>query len=299
MTFAVATASYYLVERPIRSGSWHGWSARIAGPVVAGALAVVLLAVTAGATSRNEITAAEVSVPNSSTHPGGKHATTRPARILLVGDSVADSIAPGLAAAATANGFEFASAAVPGCGLASDRGERRDTASWQGPDPKCLPPWRERWASAVALYKPDIVIMMTTSMIDRRIDGVEIPFDTDAGLDLSRTEVADAIDVLGAGGATVVLPTRPYSRLGWPVAGMNLDRSGFNDRWMNLWNDDVLGAFSNDPTARIVDLNDFVNPGGALDLSGRPDGVHFDTEAANAIAAWLVPQLDLSKRKVD
>ena len=298
-TFAVATASYYLVERPIRTGSWHGWSARLAAPVVAGAMAVVLLAVTAGAASRNEITAASVKVPDASASSGGKYATTRPARLLLVGDSVADSMAPGLAALAAANGFEFASAAVPGCGLASDHGERRDAAFWQGPDPKCLPPWRERWASAVALYRPDIVIMMTTSIVDRRIDGNEIPFDTDAGLELSRSEVRDAIDVLGAHGATVVLPTRPYSRLGWPVAGMNLARSGFNDRWMDLWNIDVLGAFSNDPTARVVDLNGFVNPGGVVDLSGRPDGVHFDAGAADAIAAWLVPRLDLSERKVD
>jgi lysophospholipase L1-like esterase len=79
---------------------------------------------------------------------------------------------------------------------------------------------------------------------------------------------------------------------------MNLARSGFNDRWMDLWNIDVLGAFSNDPTARVVDLNGFVNPGGVVDLSGRPDGVHFDAGAADAIAEWLVPRLDLSERKV-
>ena len=42
-----------------------------------------------------------------------------------------------------------------------------------------------------------------------------------------------------------------------------------------------------------------MNPGGIVDLSGRPDGVHFDTAAAEAIAAWLVPQLDLSERAVN
>ncbi|MCJ7673232.1 MAG: acyltransferase [Acidimicrobiia bacterium] len=298
VTFTVATASYYLVEHPIRTGSWRGWSARLAAPVVAGAMAVVLLAVTAGATTRNEITAASVKVPDAAAS-GGQLSTTRPARLLLVGDSVADSLASGLASFAATNGFEFASVAVPGCGLATDAGEHRDAAFWQGPDPKCLPPWRERWASAVATYQPDVVIMMTTSIVDRRINGTEVPFDTDAGLDLSRSDVRDSIDVLGVGGATVVLPTRPYSRLGWPVAGMNLARSAFNDRWMDIWNNDVLGAFSNEPTARVVDLNAFVNPGGIVDLSGRPDGVHFDTAAAEAIAAWLVPQLDLSERAVN
>jgi len=297
-TFTVATASYYLVERPIRTGSWHGWSARLAAPIVAGVVAVVLLAVTAGATTRNEITAAGVKVPNSSKDHGPTQSKTRPARLLLVGDSVADSMATGFASLAAVHGFEFASVAVPGCGLASDNGERRDAAFWQGPDPKCLPPWRERWASAVATYQPDVVIMMTTSIVDRRIGGKEIPFDTNAGLELARSDVRDTIAVLGAGGATVVLPTRPYSRLGWPVAGMNLARSAFNDRWMDMWNNDVLGAFSNQPSARIVDLNRFVNPGGVVDLSGRPDGVHFDATAADAIAAWLVPQLDLSERKI-
>jgi hypothetical protein len=298
VTFATATASYYLVEHPIRTGSWRGWSARLAAPVVAGAMAVILVAVTTGATTRNEISAADVEVPSASTGSDGKQSATRPARLLLVGDSVADSMASGLASLAAANGFEFASVAVPGCGLASDNGERRDAAFWTGPDPKCLPPWRERWANAVATYQPDVVIMMTTSIVDRRINGNEALFDTQAGLDLARNDVRDAIDVLGAGGATVILPTRPYARLGWPVAGIDLARSGFNDRWMDLWNDDVLAAFQTDPSARIVDLNAFVNPDGAVDLSGRPDGVHFDAAAANAIAAWLVPQLDLTDRKV-
>jgi hypothetical protein len=40
--------------------------------------------------------------------------------------------------------------------------------------------------------------MMTTSMIDRRIDGNDSPFDSDAGRDLSRTDVRDAINVLDA-----------------------------------------------------------------------------------------------------
>jgi peptidoglycan/LPS O-acetylase OafA/YrhL len=297
-TFAVATASYYLVERPIRTGSWRGWSARLAAPALAAGLAVVLLVVTAGAVNRNDVTAAEVKAPKASTDTNPA-ARKRPARLLLVGDSVADSMAPGLAAAAAARGFQFASVAVPGCGLASDTNERRDAAVWTGPDPKCLPPWRERWASAVATYRPDVVIMETTSIVDRRVNGNEIPFDSGAGLDLARSDVRDAIDILGAGGATVVLPTRPYSRLGWPVAGMNLARSGFNDRWMDLWNQQVLQPFATDPRVKEVDFNGFVNPQGVVDLSGRPDGVHFDGEAANRIAMWLVSQLDLSARTTD
>jgi len=58
-------------------------------------------------------------------------------------------------------------------------------------------------------------------------------------------------------------------------AGLNRPAQG-NPRWVTL----------NDQGERV------------LTPEGRPDGVHFDAEAADAIAAWLVPQLDVSKRKV-
>jgi len=70
---------------------------------------------------------------------------------------------------------------------------------------------------------------------------------------------------------------------------------------MDLRDNDFLGAFSNHPSGRIVDLNGFVRLVAwstcRVDLSGRPDGVHFDAAAPDTIAAWLAPQLDLSESK--
>ena len=96
-TFTIATASYYLVEMPIRTGSWRGWRVRLAGPATAIGLVGVLLWGTAGAApAGTEVSARDLRPPRSHTGASRTSAAARPLRVLLVGDSVANSLAPGL-----------------------------------------------------------------------------------------------------------------------------------------------------------------------------------------------------------
>ena len=74
---------------------------------------------------------------------------------------------------------QFWDASVPGCGLASDVGERW-FAEWRGIDPKCLPGWRERWPRQIARSDPDVVVVLfgAQDAFDRRIDRRRGPIST-------------------------------------------------------------------------------------------------------------------------
>ena len=104
-------------------------------------------------------------------------------RIMLVGDSVAASLAPGLQREADARHFQFWNVAVPGCGLSSDVGNHWNGESWRPIDKVCLPAWRERWPRQVAQFRPDVVVMLVGAQdtFDRRINGSVVEFDTSGG----------------------------------------------------------------------------------------------------------------------
>ena len=57
MTFAIATVSYYAVERPIRTGAWRGWRIRVAAPTAAAVVAAALLIVTLEAPGQQVVSA--------------------------------------------------------------------------------------------------------------------------------------------------------------------------------------------------------------------------------------------------
>jgi peptidoglycan/LPS O-acetylase OafA/YrhL/lysophospholipase L1-like esterase len=295
VTFAVATASYYLVERPIRMGTWRTWSVRLAAPAAVIGVAGVLLWSTAGALPTVNISARDRAVPKSSI----REQPDVPAvpRVALVGDSLANSLAPGLVNSAGSSGFQFWNASVPGCGFATEEGEHLLGDQWLPPTANCQPTWRQRWPQLISQWNPDIVVMLgAQEAFDRRIDGNVVRYDTTAGADLLRTNLTDATHLLTAGGAHVVLLTGLYGKLGWPLH-IDLDRSGFNPNWIDRWDDIEREVAAADPThVSVIDLNAYLNPDGHWDetfqgVQARSDGVHLTPEAADIAARWLVPQL--------
>ena len=298
VTFTLSIASYVFVEEPIRRGAWRGWRIRVATPVAFTTVLAVLLVVTAGAPpALREVAAADVSTPTETIHPAGPGAT-EPTRILVVGDSVANSLAPGLERVAEANSLVVWNATVPGCGLASDEGDRL-MGDWIGPDPRCVPGWRARWPRHVAHWDPDIVVVLlgTQDTYDRRIDGHEYLFDTADGAALARRELEEAADILSAGGARVVLLTTPYYVLGWPQR-LTVERSYLNADWIDRWNALLVEVASRDPeSVMTLDLNRVIDPGGqwTWDVDGvrvrDDDRVHLSSEGADLATRWLLPHL--------
>src|SRR5581483_81167 len=138
-----------------------------------------------------------------------------PPRVLLVGDSLANSLAPGFQRLADQQGWVLWNASVPGCGLA-DEGEYW-IGIWQSQSDKCKPEWRQRWPAHIATFDPDVVVVLLGGhdTTDRLINGHVIKYDTPEGAQLEASDVRTAVKILSSQGARVVWLTLPYNKQGW------------------------------------------------------------------------------------
>ncbi|MFM8237933.1 MAG: SGNH hydrolase domain-containing protein, partial [Actinomycetota bacterium] len=293
VTVAVATVSYAFVEQPIRAGTFRVRRPRVLLPAGAAALVGAIVLATAGAVptefrpaSAGAIEAVPVTVPAAP-------------RVMIVGDSVAYSMAPGLRAEADRRGWRLWNVAVPGCGLSNDIGEHWDGVGWRPHETRCDPPWRDRWPLQVAAFRPDVVVMLvgTQDIFDRRINGQIVSFDTLAGTMLARADLDEAISILSAGGAKVVVLTTPYHVLGWPMR-IDESRSSMYAPWTDRYNSiqrSVVDAAGG--RAELRDLNRLLGPDGVwtdtvagIRVRNR-DRMHLSPEGAAFVASWLAPTL--------
>ncbi len=298
-TFTVASLSYYLVEMPIRRGTF---TARVVWRVTPAAIAAVLLTVivtTAGAPPPAvEVAARDLKAPEVlGARSNRVDAVEAPKRMLLVGDSLAGSLAPGFQRAADELGFELWNASVPGCGLA-DIGEYW-VGVWRTEAEACKPVWRERWPQHVAEFDPDVVVVLVGGhdTTDRLINGVVRKFDTPVGAALATHDIQLATDILSERDARVAWLTLPYSKQGWDHQ-IDHERSAFNDAWVNRWNLILRDATADAPDqTAVLDLCTFVDPEGTWTdtVNGvqvrMPDLIHFSDAGADLVAQWAVPQL--------
>jgi peptidoglycan/LPS O-acetylase OafA/YrhL len=318
VTFAVATVSFLLVERPVRHGSFpiRRRTVRVAVPVLAAALVGGLVASTAGAVpvELRPISAAQIAASRppppprpaaGGSEPVAAEAAARPMRIMLVGDSMSASVAPGLQREADARHFRFWNVAVPGCGLASDVGEHWDGESWLPIDERCLPSWRERWPRQLAQYQPEVVVMLVGAhdTFDRRINGSVVEFDTSAGERLATRDLHDAVTMLSKGGAHVVVLTAPYFVMGWPMR-IDTERSNLYKPWIDRYNSLQRAVVQRSSgRASVLDLNTFIDPDGVWTdtVNGvkvrTVDRMHLSAEGSHYVAEWIVSQLGLPNQR--
>ena len=305
VTFAVATASYFVVEVPVRRGALRGRAVRTAIPVLAVVLAIVVVASTARPVPETfqSVSASQLEAP--SPLPVVRARTTKatvhkraPLRIMLVGDSVANSLAPGLAATAKAHGYQFWNASVPGCGLGTDVGDRWFD-EWRGVYPACLPGWRDRWPHELTMFRPDIVVGLfgAQDAFDRRLNGHIVHFDTPDGDALATDDLRSATTLLSSRGAHVVLLTTPYYVMGWPQK-VQIERSPLNAPWIDRYNLLQRGvARHSGGRVSLVDLNRYLDPDGHWTDTVRGikvrtfDRCHLSPEGAAFVAHWLTPKL--------
>ena len=144
LTLVLASASYYLVERPIRQRRLHGWPRFALAPVAA----VVTAGIVVVATIPAVVVPAEAAAPSSqAVKVGGNTAVagsggyggqqpialptfgpSDPLRVTVLGDSVPNVAEPGLAAALGATGeITVTNATVDGFGLNRDLGAPWET----------------------------------------------------------------------------------------------------------------------------------------------------------------------------
>jgi peptidoglycan/LPS O-acetylase OafA/YrhL len=313
LTLLVATASYHLVERPIREGRWLRHAPRLV-PVAAVTVAVGLTVAAVGIATMPSTTlaagtspAAPIVVANPTARPSmrgtpgaapapmrrpGRRAGSQP-RVTVLGDSVAWTLGTYLP---PHPGIDVSVGAVEGCGIAL----LPDILQLGSPHtnyPYCTA-WPTIWRRAVNAEDPDVSVILLDrwELMDRKLNGVyqhvgQAPYDA-----YLTGQLDQAIAVASARGARVVLLTAPYThRAEAPGGGLYPeDEPARVDAWNRLLNAE---AAKHPATITVLDLNRLVCPNGTFTwsvngLRVRSDGLHFTPEGVQqVIAPWLLPKL--------
>jgi peptidoglycan/LPS O-acetylase OafA/YrhL len=319
-TVVVATASYLIVERPIRRGhALRGgpWAATV-GVVGVAACGVLVAVVTlaprlpqpAGGEGLPDRVAAGGGLAElrlEEPDRGGGHTSAsrqerphvhrvRPGRPVVVdvfGDSVAWSLVTYLPERRL---LDVRDRTLLGCGVTLTAPYRYFGHTYPTTWRSCRP-WVRLWKRAVARDDPDIALIMVGrwETMDRVLEGrwthIGDPV-FDAHL---RRRLEVAISIAGAHGARVLLATLPYNR-----RGEQLDGSLFpEDRpeRVEAWNRIVRDVASSQPRVSVIELGERITPEGRFTWTAggytmRTDGLHLSPDGVRGwIAPWLFPRL--------
>jgi peptidoglycan/LPS O-acetylase OafA/YrhL len=319
LTLAVATASYLLIERPIRTRRVSGprWQvfgvAAVSMALVIGSASWLLRSPTAG---RQAIAAAAVDDPSVEhcphlPHPCVMYEPGDPAAptVALVGDSTAQMYRPALLALAEQYGFRFVQEAMGGCPI-GDRllatgidGELHKPSNFD-----CYDAIPANYQEMIDTWQVDLVIATAWNESNQHVtDGDLVEAGTERHWNESLAALEQSVDLITSRGAGVafltVLPPGPFMECldtSPPDQGTCLraiatpspiDQVNQQFRQLADQRDDVLG---------VIDLIDIVCPGGDAcplsidDVVVRYDGTHFTgTWSRN-----LAPVLDARLRAI-
>ena len=300
VTTVVATASYYLVEQPIRRGrmatlaEWRGWL------VTSGAFLAVV-AVTVAATLPTAVEAATPAVTKGAVYAGP------PVRVTVLGDSVAWRLGFALLADQPQQAYDvdIDNGAIVGCGVLRST----EYVAHGVPDPMATQcdssapaasQWPAQWAGNIAEFRPNVVMILAGrwEVMDRLIDG-QWTHIGEPGFDaLLQNSLEQAVRVAAADGADVVMMTAPCFDSGEQADGQAWPED--SAARLALYNAMVRKVAAEHPsTVRVEDFGGLVCPGGTytatLDgvLLRDGDGVHIVPTAAAGgwLAARLLPEV--------
>ncbi len=325
LTLAVAVASYFWIEQPIRHGRRiTGWRPAVVAPSLAAGVAVLFVSVPSSTSApqlvfsavhsparaiaaapkvdSNSVTVASTSSAAPSaptlpvTGPGAPPAAppapvvTYPAppvhRILLLGDSVAQTLGRGLERWGPTAGVRVVNAARFYCGIA--RGGRLAMAF--GHDQSTCGDWSRQWPPLLDRFHPDLVVVLSTIWDvggrQRAAWGPGFVDEGDPRFDqFIEGEWRQAETLLASSGARVVWLTDPCA-----------SSPSLTGR-LTYANNTFLPALRRTTGVVTVDLFSHVCPGGQFSnqlgpvANGRPDGMHFSDPGADWVAQWLGPAL--------
>jgi peptidoglycan/LPS O-acetylase OafA/YrhL len=330
LTVAVATASYLLVEHPIRSRAVLARPARAVPGAVAGlaGCAVLVAAATNGALDPGrrpevgptgpgglaDLSATAAPPPERSGHSAGerirpaphggataaepvRHAHhRRPGRPVVVdvfGDSVAASLVEQLPRHPR---LDLRDRSLVGCGVTLAAPYRYFGHTYPTVWPSCRP-WIRLWRLAIDRDDPDVAFVLVGrwETMDRLLAGRwrhvgQAPFDA-----YLRNRLRMAIEIAGSHGARVVLATEPYNRRGEQPDG-SIWPEDVPVR-VEKWNDLLRSVAAATPGVKVAELGRLITPGTGFTWTAggfmmRTDGVHLSPDGVrDRIAPWLFPRL--------
>ena len=296
-TLGVATASWWVIEHPIRR--WRPVRVpmlRLAVATVATAIAVTLLVVPVGdpqgtlpsGVSTAALTASAPPVetlrPLSVPQQNGPRMHT----VSVFGDSVAWTMMRYLP---PTPGIKFVDNTTIGCGIVRG-GPYRYQGRTLDQKPEC-DAWPDRWAQRIGYDRPDVVLLIIGrwETIDRVNEGHWTHIGDPAFDQYLTGELRRGLDILASTGARLVVTTEPYNRRGEEPDG-SLYPEDDPDR-VDEWNALLRRVIGNRPNVEVLDLNKKLCPGGyyTAKVNGvqmRADGVHPTPQAVKWLTPWLV-----------
>ena len=301
-TVGVATASYYLVERPIRRGSIGALALtpRQLGIIVPVSMAIMAFVIVSS-TWRATPSAAE---PEPSTTPVellGSTTTEAPV-LAVVGDSVPKELMPAIQREAEARGWSVLPLAFGGCSVTGtfqvdDEGRPFNWSS------RCSEGFAAMQSEAIREFDPDIVLWYSSrERFSVLADGVMKEAGSPEHRDQLEADLEAAYERLAAGGAQVVIvsPT-PWSPavIGKCAAGGSAPPECALDEELHSSFDGLSASLQalaerHPDDARLITVDDLLCPDRRDcpllrlgDKVVRPDGIHFSADGA----AWYVPVL--------
>ena len=285
LTVGLAALSYHLVEKPLRYGNLSRFFVPrrtvVAVPLVLGAMFLVNTSVV---------------VPQAGAARGRVTRT-----IVLVGDSVPQRLAPELARAAARDRYVVISATRGSC-PASGVAVVGVTGKPWGAGEACATDVPARQNAAVAKYRPALVIWWSRYELADRVDarGRPVRFASTAYWALQKQAFARRTAALTRDGAIVVAVQVERSGLGMatrctpakcgPFLQRLIKATAAQDTWNAFLASHTSGAVRSISIQRLV-CHDSASPCDDRLADGslaRPDGTHYSTEAAPAVARAVI-----------
>ncbi|MBY0276153.1 acyltransferase [Candidatus Binatia bacterium] len=297
VTIALASASWLLVERPIRTTT--GVLGVRAGTLLPGALAATVALVLVAGRPRS---VAWTRLMNSSPMPAvGAKVPGGPTRILVLGDSLAFNLGYGIAM--WANGTDGRvvvwNAAQYGCGLVQQPDD-----PWAAHETDACYYWPSFWEEKIDRFEPDVVVI-GSGLWDLRPQPVGAPDARWPGDPIFDRQLLDvyrrAVDIASSRGARVVWINTPC--VGPEAYDSPLGRSGAMQPELIAYLDQKLlpALAASRPGVAVFDLFTRLCPDGrfvrSLDGNRRTrfDDVHLEPSAARdagqALIATTLPDI--------
>jgi len=295
-TLAVAVVSFRFVERPIR----HGVAATPAAkrrilaltPLVAAIIVVAIIASTAGAPIERIVVADAVRppLPVRSVRTVRGQLVIRPQRVMVVGNSIALYAGDdGFKQLHTVPPLDVLNLGSIGCRLLPEETRTRYPSGdiYDSQAQTC----RTNWASAVSLFRPDVVVFLVGDPTDdsHEVNGVWTAPCAPTYDNVLAREMHEQVGLLASRGARVVVATAAYA--GFP------SKSAAWFRHADCQNAIFRQVVASEPRAVLADIFSWMCPRIDSDcdrtIGGivlRPDGVHFRGPSARLLAAWLIAQ---------
>jgi peptidoglycan/LPS O-acetylase OafA/YrhL len=313
VTFAVSVASFHLVERPIRMGTFVSqWRAWLVVPAGVGAVIVALIAATTTTPAVAGIPAIGLGTNGGTTTTSpGAPTFAQPVRILLMGDSVALTLGLGLSDPSDQNqyGYVLSDKGILGCGVvdgpevdllgAHDTTPSACNGSPLTPgEPEVDQPWPYQWLSAMNEVKPNVVVLLAGrwEVADRLYQGQWTNILNPVFAAYVKQQLNRASEVVHATGARMVFLTAPCTNEGEQPDGAPWPEDSL--KRLDVYNRLVREVAAEHPTTdSVVDLFAATCPHGrySTNVHGvavrRSDGVHFTIAGGQYLAPLIMPPI--------